>query len=95
GILSGNGGDLKTGLPWQSLHTGDEHQHLPMRLQAVIAAPLDSIESIIAKHEVVADLLHNGWLHLVAIDNGELHQYTQRGNWQRIESLATATPSLN
>lgn len=95
GILSGNGGDLKTGLPWQSLHTGDEHQHLPMRLQAVIAAPLDSIESIIAKHEVVADLLHNGWLHLVAIDNGELHQYTERGNWQRIESLATATPSLN
>ncbi|MEZ6090122.1 MAG: putative inorganic carbon transporter subunit DabA [Pirellulaceae bacterium] len=38
GILSGGGGDLMTGLPWQSVHSGKHFQHRPQRLQVVIAA---------------------------------------------------------
>jgi uncharacterized protein YbcC (UPF0753/DUF2309 family) len=80
GILSGNGGDLQTGLPWQSLHTGEDFQHLPLRLQSVIAAPRESIDQVIQKHEMVANLLNNGWLHLVAIEDGVAYRYAE-GRW--------------
>lgn len=84
GILSGNGGDLMTGLPWQSLHNGDEYQHLPMRLQVVIAAPRETIERVIEKHELLSNLLTGGWLHLIAIDEGEFHQFVDEGTWKPI-----------
>lgn len=87
GILSGNGGDLKTGLPWQSLHTGNRYQHLPLRLQAVIAAPLEAIERVIGRHEHIASLLSGGWLHLVALEGGEIHRYTEGGTWQSVKTM--------
>ncbi len=86
GILSGNGGDLMTGLPWQSLHSGEDYQHSPMRLQAVIAAPRTSIEKVIEKHEVVANLLAGGWLHLIALDGDVTYRYAEDGSWQAIHS---------
>lgn len=87
GVLAGSGGDLMTGLPWQSLHTGDEFQHLPMRLQVVIAASRDSISQVIEKHLSVANLINNDWLHLVAIDDGQSWRYKD-GQWQHIESAS-------
>ena len=87
GILSGNSGDLMTGLPWQSLHTGSDYQHEPMRLQSVIAAPRSSIEAVIAKHELLSNLLTNGWLHLIAIDEATAYRYAEDGSWQAIESV--------
>ncbi|MBX3423969.1 MAG: DUF2309 domain-containing protein [Pirellulaceae bacterium] len=84
GILSGNGGDLMTGLPWQSLHTGKQFQHLPMRLQVVINAPREMIDRIIAKHQLVADLLTGGWLHLVAIEEQTTYRYTLAGKWESL-----------
>ncbi len=85
GVLSGNGGDLRTGLPWQSLHTGDAYQHLPVRLQVVIAAPRSAIERVIAKHELVASLVTNGWLHLLAIEqDNHRYRYTANETWERI-----------
>ncbi len=83
GVLSGNGGDLMTGLPWQSLHTGDHYQHLPLRLLVVIAAPRESIQRIIDKHELIASLIANSWLHLLAIeDDGCSYRYTAIGSWE-------------
>ncbi|NBC88567.1 MAG: DUF2309 family protein, partial [Alphaproteobacteria bacterium] len=32
GVLEGNGGDLRTGLPWQSVHDGERLIHEPLRL---------------------------------------------------------------
>ncbi|MCA9157088.1 MAG: DUF2309 domain-containing protein [Planctomycetales bacterium] len=89
GILSGNGGDLMTGLPWQSLHTGDAYQHLPMRLQVVIAAPREMIDRVIVKHAMVANLLNGAWLHLVAIENGQTYRYSQAGAWEEIQMIGT------
>jgi uncharacterized protein len=89
GILSGNGGDLMTGLPWQSLHTGEHYQHLPMRLQVVIAAPREMIERVIAKHELVANLLNNAWLALVAIEDGRMVRYCENGNWEQVNISET------
>jgi len=88
GILSGNGGDLMTGLPWQSVHDGTDYQHHPLRLLVVIAAPREAIEAVIAKHEAVANLLTNGWLQLVAIEDDGYFRYTEQQTWDELYSGA-------
>jgi uncharacterized protein YbcC (UPF0753/DUF2309 family) len=73
GIQQGNGGDLQSGLPLQSLHDGEKWMHEPLRLSVFIEAPRSDIESVIAKHESVRQLVENAWLHLFAIeDEGRL-----------------------
>jgi uncharacterized protein YbcC (UPF0753/DUF2309 family) len=69
GVLEGNGGDLRTGLPWQSVHDGSSYVHEPVRLSVFLEAPQDAIESIIARHSAVRELVDNGWLHLFRIDD--------------------------
>ncbi|MCB0187394.1 MAG: DUF2309 family protein, partial [Caldilineaceae bacterium] len=48
GVLEGNGGDLRVGLPWQSVHDGENYVHEPLRLSVVIEAPLPAITDVIA-----------------------------------------------
>jgi uncharacterized protein YbcC (UPF0753/DUF2309 family) len=84
GIFSGNGGDLMTGLPWQSVHDGQRYQHHALRLLAVIVAPLDAIETVIARHNSVADLVTNGWVQLVAVENGKFYRYTRTMTWNEL-----------
>ncbi len=93
GILSGNGGDLMTGLPWQSLHTSEAYRHLPLRLQVVIAAPRAMIDRVINRHGLVANLIQGNWLHLVAIEDGLLYCYCNDGAWNRL-NIAQATPNF-
>ncbi|MEO8011797.1 MAG: putative inorganic carbon transporter subunit DabA, partial [Dokdonella sp.] len=69
GVLEGNGGDLRTGLPWQSVHDGERLIHEPLRLSVVIAAPVDAINGVMAKHASVRELVDNGWIHLFAISD--------------------------
>ena len=77
GVLEGNAGDLKVGLPWQSVHDGQRFIHEPVRLNVFIAAPIDAINAVIAKHPSVRELVDNQWLHLFAIDDdGQVsHRY--------------------
>lgn len=83
GVLEGNTGDLRVGLPWQSVHDGEKRQHEPIRLNVIIEAPIEAINTIIAKHEVLQQLLDNGWIHLFAINNtGQVtQQYAGKQNW--------------
>lgn len=67
GVFEGNGGDLRIGLPLQSLHDGQRLQHTPLRLSVFIEAPQTSIDAVIQKHGVVRDLIHNHWIHLFQI----------------------------
>jgi uncharacterized protein YbcC (UPF0753/DUF2309 family) len=69
GIQQGNGGDLQSGLPLQSLHDGEKWMHEPLRLSVFIEAPRSDIEAVIAKHESVRQLVENAWLHLFAIED--------------------------
>ncbi len=57
GVFEGNGGDLRIGLPWQSLHDGERWSHTPLRLIVAIEAPRKAIETVIAKHEMVQQSL--------------------------------------
>jgi len=81
GVLSGNGGDLTTGLPWQSLHDGENYQHEPLRLLVVIEATREIVESILKKHDNVRDLVSNGWLSLGVIDNNRFYKRDTVGEW--------------
>ncbi len=84
GVLEGNAGDLKAGLPLQSLHDGRDFVHEPLRLTAVIAAPTAAIDAVLAAHEGIRDLVDNGWVHLFALDDDGTVQRRERGaaRWQ-------------
>lgn len=90
GIYSGNGGDLMTGLPWESLHNGKDYQHIPLRLQVFIACPRERMEHVIAENELVKNLLVNGWLSLTAIEESHCYRYTQSQKWQPLNHLSLA-----
>jgi uncharacterized protein YbcC (UPF0753/DUF2309 family) len=83
GVFEGNGGDLRIGLSKQSVHDGRRWVHEPLRLTVVIDAPAVAIESIIAKHDVVRQLLDHGWLHLWRCD-GDQHGRYDGGQWQTL-----------
>ena len=84
GVFEGNGGDLRIGLSGQSVNDGTSSIHEPLRLTVVIEAPLHAIEQVIEQHEIVRQLLANGWLHLFAIggtDELVFLRRASRGNW--------------
>ncbi|MDP5207822.1 Na-translocating system protein MpsB, partial [Alishewanella sp. SMS9] len=82
GVFEGNGGDLRTGLAWQSVHDGKKLMHQPVRLSVVIAAPKDAIANIIQSAPDVAALVNQQWLWLYQLDkDGSVHQWQQQG-WQ-------------
>ncbi|MBB4124942.1 hypothetical protein GGR77_000213 [Xanthomonas translucens] len=69
GVVEGNGGLLRGGLPWQSVHDGERLIHEPLRLSVLIEAPPDAIADILERHPQVRALFDNRWLHLFALDD--------------------------
>ncbi|MEO0393755.1 MAG: DUF2309 domain-containing protein [Pseudomonadota bacterium] len=73
GVIEGNGGNLRTGLPWQSVHDGERYIHEPLRLAVVVEAPQQAISDILERHDHVRDLFDNQWLHLLRLgENGQV-----------------------
>ena len=83
GVLEGNAGDLKVGLPWQSVHDGTRFVHEPLRLHVFIEAPEDALNRVIEKHAGVRQLVDNGWVHLfrLAGDGRTIHRYLGHQRW--------------
>lgn len=100
GVFEGNGGDLRIGLARQSLHDGQRWVHEPLRLTVIIDAPVAAIETVIARHTVIRQLLENGWLHLWRFEQSGFARYAQDGwhslPWSghdcRAPTACTATP---
>lgn len=90
GVFEGNGGDLRIGLSRQSLHDGEHWVHEPLRLTVVIDAPEQAIDRIVRKHEVVRQLVDNGWLHLWRFDGDQIQRY-ESGAWHRLQMAPRAT----
>lgn len=86
GVLEGNVGDLRTGLPWQSIHNGERYMHEPLRLNVIIEASTDAMNTVIAKHEMVRHLVDNRWLHLYAMESdGRIHRKYAGGlKWEAV-----------
>lgn len=70
GVIEGNGGTLRAGLPWQAVHDGNALAHEPLRLSVMIEAPREAIIDVLERHPQVRDLFDNGWLHLFTLNNG-------------------------
>jgi uncharacterized protein len=89
GVFEGNGGDLRIGLPLQSVHDGERWMHEPLRLSVFIAAPQSKIEAIIKKHAIVEQLVSNQWIYLFQVDEPTgLATRFHQGQWQAFNSPA-------
>lgn len=86
GVLEGAGGDLRSGLPWQSVHDGTRYQHEPLRLNVVIEAPLDAMTDVLAAHPGVRELVDHGWIKLLALgEDGRIsHRYAGGLDWETV-----------
>jgi hypothetical protein len=86
GVQQGNGGDLKFGLPLQSVNSSDEKAyHKPLRLSVVIQAPQARIEEILLKNESLKSLLDNEWIYLLVMDptnNNKINTYLGNMKWE-------------
>jgi uncharacterized protein len=99
GVVVGESGDLAVGLPMQSVMLGDQRAHDPLRLMAVVQAPLDRIESIIRRNPGLRDLVDGEWIHVVAREREQdgWSLYTPSGwqPWQAADpDAALAAPLL-
>lgn len=88
GVFEGNGGDLRCGLPWQSVHNGERLQHEPLRLLVIIEAPREAVDSILAKHENIRQLVDGGWLNLNVLEGSDCYRRASDGAWSKVQSGA-------
>lgn len=86
GVLEGNAGDLRTGLPMQSIHDGERFVHEPVRLNVFIAATPEAMNQVLSRQPGVRALLDNQWLHLFALDDAgrTTHRYTGGLTWETL-----------
>lgn len=87
GVLEGNTGPMRAGLPWQSVHNGEKLMHDPLRLTVCIEAPTEAMSDILERHAGVRALFDNRWLHLVALDDdGKLaRRYVGDLTWEAFD----------
>lgn len=83
GVFEGNGGDLKVGLPQQSLHDGERFIHEPRRLAVYLEAAPSKISAVLESQQSVRQIFDHGWLHLFALQGSDCFRY-RRGAWTRI-----------
>ena len=95
GVVEGNGGLLRAGLPWQSVHDGDQYVHEPLRLSVCIEAPCEAMTDILRRHDGVRALFDNRWLHLFALDDEGRMAWRYAGdlNWTALDKVRIAEPA--
>jgi hypothetical protein len=94
GVVEGTAGDLRSGLPVQSLHDGQRLVHEPLRLSAYIEAPREAIDGVLQRHDGLRQLVEHGWLSLLCLD--ELGRVSHRslgpGQWRAVIDPNAAQP---
>jgi uncharacterized protein YbcC (UPF0753/DUF2309 family) len=83
GVMEGAGGDLRIGLPRQSVHDGRRWMHEPLRLSVFVEAPADAIDAILARHATVRNLVYHRWLSLLQINPEDGRVYERRADGWR------------
>ncbi len=94
GVVEGNGGVMRAGLPWQSVHDGERYVHEPLRLSVCIEAPCEAITEILKRHEGVRALFDNRWLHLFALDEVGRMAWRYAGDLQWTAMSAASDPAI-
>ncbi|MCU0682093.1 MAG: DUF2309 domain-containing protein [Polyangiaceae bacterium] len=89
GVFEGNGGDLRIGLPLQSVHDGARWAHTPLRLSVFLEAPRPAIEAVLRKHAAVRALVEHEWLYLFQTEARPAAVWAyRRGAWARADAPA-------
>jgi hypothetical protein len=94
GVVEGNGGLMRAGLPWQSVHDGERYVHEPLRLSVCIEAPREAMTDILTRHDGVRALFDNRWLHLFAIDETGRMAWRYAGDLQWTAMNAASDPEV-
>ena len=96
GVVEGNGGLPRAGLPWQSVHDGRQLMHEPLRLTVCIKAPCAAMSDILSRHDGVRALFDNRWLHLFALDDQGRMASRYAGNlcWEALHAPARVPDAL-
>ncbi|GAA1226664.1 DUF2309 domain-containing protein [Rhodoglobus aureus] len=88
GVLSGQEGDLRRGLPWQSVGFGQHSFHEPMRLAVLVQAPLKNVGEIISRNQVLRDLVDNDWITVTARENSRAPWYRHTSfGWKKYVTI--------
>ncbi len=93
GVMTGNLSDLRTGLPMQTVMRGGRPYHEPMRLIALIEAPLEMAARALGSVVKVKNLVYGGWVRAIVLDptQGYKPHVYEDGRWQERPALAVAT----
>jgi uncharacterized protein YbcC (UPF0753/DUF2309 family) len=98
GVVEGNGGLLRAGLPWQSVHDGERLMHQPLRMSVVVDAPREAITAILERHDGLRSLFEHHWMHLFALDDRGRMAWRYAGDlgWQPMSATQTSatTPEI-
>lgn len=100
GVMTGNLSDIRTGLPAQSVLKDGMPYHEPIRLLAIIEAPVDHALAAAGNLPKVMSLITNGWITVVVLDPETGRRlFYDRGEWYDLaqesvaEILNTPTPN--
>ena len=93
GVLQGHAGDLRLGLPWQSVAVGDELYHEPMRALYAVQAPRERVELLIARNDLLKHYFGGGWVALVVREGPDdpWQRRTLSGAWEAWRPAGRAT----
>ena len=94
GVVEGNGGVMRTGLPWQSVHDGERYVHEPLRLSVCIEAPREAMTEILKRHQGVRALFDNRWLHFFALDENGRMAWRYAGDLRWIAMSGAPDPAV-
>jgi uncharacterized protein YbcC (UPF0753/DUF2309 family) len=83
GVMEGNSGDLRVGLPLQSIHDGEKFVHEPRRLTVYIDVEPARIDAVLDAQPAVKQLFDHGWIHLIALHGARALRHTPAG-WRAV-----------
>ncbi len=88
GVMFGTQSDLRIGLAWQTVMTGERPYHEPVRLLTLVEAPRSRLDKLIQQHEVLKRFYHHEWVHLIALEReeGVLYRYLPTGTWVQVDT---------
>jgi hypothetical protein len=87
GVFSGNYGDLKIGLPVQSVHLEGEAYHEPIRLLTFMEAPLEKVLKAV-ENSIAKPFIINEWIRPVIIDTEAKKVYSyENGKFDVIKEI--------
>lgn len=86
GVVLGQGGDLRLGMPWQSFMAHGSLRHEPLRLAVVVDAPIELVDRVLSRLPEPRALVEGAWVQLVARGGDGCWLLCSRlGSWRRID----------